>query len=240
MGRLSSALSSLIKDLRAPQGRMQTLENRLGRDERSELQTLESWNAQQSPHSASNPSQNPSHDPSRDELLNYLGRLANDYHLPRKVVYAVAHAESDFNVNLVKKNLARDAKGHVKHDGHGNLIIRSIDYGVMQVNSGNINAGPVKDAHGNKFVISDDVKSDWRANARAGVALLAPAYHLAQLEQGPGATMEDHAQQAYSQYNSGKERLRERYLSEKRDGMPKNDADRNFLRRYRETSDKQK
>ncbi len=52
--------------------------------------------------------------------------------------------------------------------------------------------------------------------------------------------MEDHAQQAYSQYNSGKERLRERYLSEKRDGMPKNDADRNFLRRYRETSDKQK
>ncbi len=214
--------------------------NRLGRNERGELQTVESRDARQIPHSASDPSQNASHDPSHDEVLNYLGRLADDYHLPRKAVYAVAHAESDFNVNLVKRNLARDAKGHVRHDAHGNSIIRSIDYGVMQVNSGNINAGPVKDAHGNKFVISDDVKSDWRANARAGVAILAPACHLAELEQGPGATMEDHAQQAYSQYNSGKERLRERYLNEKRDGIPKNDADRNFLRRYRETSDKQK
>ena len=155
-------------------------------------------------------------------------------------MYAVAHAESNFNVNLVKKNFAHDAKGHVRHDDHGNSIIRSVDYGVMQVNSGNINAGPVKDANGNKFVIRDDVKSDWKANARAGVALLAPAYHLAELEQGPGATVDDHAQQAYSQYNSGKERQRERYLNEKSDGMPKNDADRNFLQRYGETPDKKK
>jgi soluble lytic murein transglycosylase-like protein len=236
MGRLSRALSSLIQDLHEPRGQMRTLENR---GEHGDLQTLESHATNQSaPHPLSQ-SQGASQQPAHDEILNYLGRLADDYHLPRKVVYAIAHAESDFDLNLVKNNLARDAKGQVRHDGHGKSIIRS-DYGLMQVNSGNMNADPVKDAHGNKFVIRDDVKSDWRANARAGVALLAPAYHLAELEQGPGAAIEDHAQQAYSQYNSGKERLRERYLKERRDGLPTNDADRNFLQRYRETPDKPK
>jgi hypothetical protein len=102
----------------------------------------------------------------------------------------------------------------------------------MQINSSNIGA-TVKDPHGHPFKIGKEVESDWKANARAGVALLAPAYALAELEQGPGATPEDHAQQAYSQYNSGKARMRDRYLKEGRDGMPLNGADRNFIQKYR-------
>lgn len=101
----------------------------------------------------------------------------------------------------------------------------------MQINSSNI-GGIVKDAHGHPFKIGEEVETDWKANVRAGVALLAPAYGLAELEQGPGATAEDHAQQAYSQYNTGKPRMRDRYLKQGRDGMPKNGADRNFLQRY--------
>lgn len=131
-------------------------------------------------------------------------------------------------------NYAHDRHGHPRHDKHGDPIIRSTDYGVMQVNSSNINHGPVRDAHGHPFKIAEDVKTDWKANARAGVALLAPAYRLAELEQGPGATAEDHAQQAYSQYNSGQPRMRDRYLRERRDGMPQDGADRNFLQKYRQ------
>ena len=46
--------------------------------------------------------------PSREEVLNYLGHLADDYHLPRKVVYAVADAESSFRTNLETSNYERD------------------------------------------------------------------------------------------------------------------------------------
>jgi len=45
------------------------------------------------------------HSPSREEVLNYLGKLADDYHLPEKLVYAVADAESRFDVNLVHENI---------------------------------------------------------------------------------------------------------------------------------------
>ncbi len=233
MGRLSRALSSLIQDLYEPHGRMQTLENRLEPNEHGGFQTLESRD-RQSPHSTSNPAQNASHEPSRDEALNYLGRLADDYHLPRKLVYAVADAESSIDPSKAPhQNYKLDRHKHIVYDKEGKPIIKSWDYGLMQVNSSNIERGEVKDPHGHRFKIGEDVKTDWKANARAGVALLAPAYRLAEMEQGAGATPEDHARQAYSQYNTGKPELRDRYLKERRDGMPENDADRNFLERYR-------
>ena len=171
--------------------------------------------------------------PTRQEVLNYLGVLADDYHIPRKVVYAVADAESSLDVGAVGKNYAHDKRGRPNIDKHGKPIIKSTDYGLMQINSSLINKEELKDAHGRTFRIGTDVERDWRANARAGVALLAPAYQFAEWEQGPSATIEDHAQQAYSQYNSGSRRMRDRYLKERRDGMPQDGADRNFLEKYR-------
>lgn len=110
--------------------------------------------------------------PSREEILNYLGQLADDYQIPRKVVYAVADAESSLDVGVVSKNYAHGKHGHHRIDKHGNPIVKSTDYGLMQINSGLINKEEVKDAHGHAFKIGEDVKRDWRANARAGVALL--------------------------------------------------------------------
>jgi hypothetical protein len=213
---------------------MQTLENRLGRNEQGGLQTLESRNAEQAPRTPSSPSQNAPHASTHDEVLNYLGRLADSYHLPRKLVYAVADAESTVNPSKEPHpNYKLDKHKHIMHDKQGKPIIKSWDYGLMQINSSNIDKGEVKDPHGHGFKIGEDVKTDWKANARAGVALLAPAYRLAEIEQGPGATPEDHAQQAYSQYNTGKPELRDRYLKERQDRMPQNDADRNFVQKYR-------
>ncbi len=173
--------------------------------------------------------------PMENEVLNYLGSLAKDYHLPPKLVYAVADAESHLNPmvdpqpNYLKRN------GKTVHDRQGNRIVRSWDYGLMQINNTAFGT-TVKDPRGQKFKIGADVELDWQANARAGVALLAGAYDLAKLEQGPGATQEDHAQQAYPQYNGGKPERRDRYLKEK-NGLPENDADRNFLLRYRKWTD---
>ncbi len=141
-------------------------------------------------------------------------------------MYAVADAESSVDPKKLHHNPAVKGKhGHVIHPP-------STDFGVMQINRSNI-GGTVKDANGHPFKIGKEVERDWKANARAGVALLAPAYGLAEVEQGPSATAEDHAQQAYSQYNSGKPRMRDRYLKQRPDGMPENGADRNFLERYR-------
>ncbi|MGB6833197.1 MAG: hypothetical protein WBE24_07035, partial [Candidatus Acidiferrum sp.] len=55
------------------------------------------------------------------------------------------------------------------------------------------------------------VKTDWQTNARAGVALLAMQYRLAEQERGRQSTEESRAQQAYSGYNGGT-RNRRRYL----------------------------
>ncbi|MBZ5701463.1 MAG: lytic transglycosylase domain-containing protein [Acidobacteriia bacterium] len=175
--------------------------------------------------------------PSTNEVLDYLGVLAKEYHLPPKFVNGVASAESGFTPDLEIPNYLTDKHGNIVHGKHGDKIVKSVDYGLMQINSRRIGHDVVKDAHGHPFKIGDDVKTDWKANARAGVAILASAYHLAKLEQGPGATEEDHAQQAYSQYN-GSARARDRYLKERPDGLPKNDADRNFLLRYRQRPEK--
>jgi soluble lytic murein transglycosylase-like protein len=172
----------------------------------------------------SGPAQNSSNEPTREDALTYLGQLAKDYHLPAEFVYAVADAESSVNPNEREKlNYSKDR--------HGNRIVKSRDYGLMQINDTTVGT-EVKDAQGRRFKIGEDVKADWRANARAGVAILAGAYHLAELEQGPGATEEDHAQQAYSQYNTGKPKLRDRYLKGK-DGVPQHKSDRNFIQKYK-------
>src|SRR5205807_1499099 len=159
--------------------------------------------------------------------------------VPRKLVYAFAEAESSVNPNIAPHPNYERKNGKIVYDQDGKKKIASWDYGMMQVNSDNVfhvdahqrTRGVVKDARGHLFKIGDEVKTDWKANARAGVALIAPAYHLAELEQGPGATAEDHAQQTYSHYN-GNENTRDRYLKQRKDGLPQNDADRNFLEAY--------
>jgi hypothetical protein len=89
----------------------------------------------------------------------------------------------------------------------------------------------VKDPQGNKFKIGADVKSDWKADARVGVALLQEQYELAQIEQGAITSEQDRAQQTYSGYN-GENGNRDRYLHEDRNGQPNNKNDRHFLRNY--------
>lgn len=153
----------------------------------------------------------------------------------------MADAESGIDPHKPPRPNYEYKNGKAVLDKQGNKKIASWDYGLMQVNSGNIadvdsrgrQLGIVKDAQGRPFKIGEDIKTDWRANARAGVALLAPDYHLAELEQGPNATREDHAQQAYSHYNSGDARERDRYLKRDRQGLPAHGPDRNFLRKYR-------
>jgi len=189
-------------------------------------------------HASSPVKQEAASQPSRKEVLDYLGVLAKEYHLPSKLGSGVASAESSLMTQQTTPNYKTDRHGHFVRGKDGNKILTSVDYGLMQINSSRIGHDLVKDAHGHPFKIGEEVKTNWQANARAGVAILADAYHLATLEQGPGATEEDHAQQAYSQYN-GNERARDRYLKNRADGMPANKADRNFLRRYREQSGNQ-
>jgi len=162
----------------------------------------------------------------REDVLNYLEALAKHYHLPEKLVYAVADAESSLRPKLENHNPAvRDKKGRVVHPG-------STDYGLMQINDRTWIGETVKDASDRPFKVGQDVKTDWKANARAGVAILARQYKLADLEQGAGATEEDRAQQPYSGYSHG-ERKRDLYLQQGGDGQPKYGKDRNFLLRYR-------
>ncbi len=141
-------------------------------------------------------------------------------------MYAVAEAESSTRPKLENHNPpVRDKKGRVVHPG-------STDYGLMQINDRTWIGQTVKDANDHPIKIGQDVKTHWKANARAGVAILARQYKLADLEQGAGATEEDRAQQTYSGYSHG-ERKRDLYLQEGRDGQRKYGKDRNFLLKYR-------
>lgn len=63
-------------------------------------------------------------------------------------------------------------------DEHGNPTVKSWDYGLMQINSPRIGHDKVKDADGHSFLIGEEVKHDWKANARAGVAIIKHAYDL--------------------------------------------------------------
>lgn len=181
------------------------------------------------------PAPNPratSSNPAREEVLNYLGQLADDYRVPRRVVYALAEAESHIDPEIDPQPNYLKSKGKFVLDKQGSKQVASWDYGLLQINSGTIGK-KVKDATGRSFHVDPNIKDkgEWKVNASSGVAIFADAYHLAQLEQGPGATEEDHAQQAYSQYNGGSPKTRERYLKEK-NSAPENGADRNFLRAY--------
>jgi hypothetical protein len=115
--------------------------------------------------------------PSREDVLNYLGELANDYQIPSRVVYAVADAESSLNPDARHLNAASHRRGK--------LVPATWDYGLMQINEVKI-GGEEKDARGHIFKIGEDVKTDWKANARAGVAILAKGYHLAEARAGAG------------------------------------------------------
>jgi len=164
--------------------------------------------------------------PSEQELRDYLTSLAKAYDLPTDFVHAVAKTESTFGPNKTNKNPPHK-------DKHGRLVPASTDYGLMQINSRKIGRDVVEDPEGNKFKIGEDVKSDWKANARAGVAILAEQYEVAKIEQGAVTSAQDRAQQAYSGYNGGNGN-RDRYLHENRDGLPHDKNDQHFLKNYLE------
>jgi len=179
------------------------------------------------------PTRQPStgNNPTQEEMRDYLASQAKEYGLPTDLVHAVAQTESSFHPSKIGHNRAWK-------DKRGRIHPASNDLGLMQVNEAKIGE-PVKDAKGHSFKIGKDIETDWKANARAGVAILAGQYHLAELEQGPGYSAQDRAQQAYAGYNGGEGR-RDRYLRERHDGLPRNDHDRHFLLNYQEERLKKK
>lgn len=221
MGHLARALASLFTDRRETHDRAHS-------EQANEQQggCYEHLGQRAQDHAGAPPSHAAASGPSKKEVLDYLGRVAQEYKLPSKLVYSVANAESSLDPNKEHRNPPqKDKHGKVMHPG-------STDYGLMQINDRTWFGKPVKDASGHSFKIDENVKTGWRANARAGVAILTRQYDLAALEQGPGATEEDHAQQAYSGCSHGEKR-RDLYLREGRDGLPANGKDRNFLQKYR-------
>lgn len=80
-------------------------------------------------------------------------------------------------------------------------LAHSTDHGLMQIHGKTWFGKSVKGPDGHPFRIGEEVKNDWKANARAGVAILADAYRLAELEPKPGTSPQDLVQQTYSQYN---------------------------------------
>src|SRR5579864_1484409 len=103
--------------------------------------------------------------PTQDDALIYLEQLSEQYRLPRKLVFGVADAESGINpATGPHHNTYRDRRGRLH---------RSTDYGFMQVNDKTWFGKSVKDANGRPFqILGREVEHDWRANARAGVAIL--------------------------------------------------------------------
>ncbi len=127
--------------------------------------------------------------PTNERVRGELTSLASAYGVPSNVILATAKTESNFDVNAVNDNL--NSKGQVT----------STDYGVMQVNSRNI-GGTATGPDGKPFTITDSIKSDWKANANAGVAIAAQEYRAA-IKSQPNGTAETRAQQTYSGYNAG-------------------------------------
>jgi hypothetical protein len=157
--------------------------------------------------------------PSRLQVRNYLGSLADAYNLPRELVHAVAQTQSGFATDRVRANRPTSDVAQLGSDNQR--------YGVMQVSDDQIGK-TVRDGDGASFQIGENIRTDWKANADAGVALFAQHYRLAEMEQ-PYSTMEVRAQQAYSGYSAGNA-LRDRYLAT----LPYSDApahpdDRAFL-----------
>ncbi len=169
--------------------------------------------------------------PSRKEILDYLGQLADQYDLPRKLVYGVADAESSLTPDLVSPNYKRDRHHNIVHDEHGNPVVKSKDYGLMQINSPRIGHDFVRDANGHRFKIEENVIHDWKANARAGVAIIKHAHDVITLSEGPGASSEDIALGTYSYYNH--DHSWHKFLERDKHGVPKDGAVRNFYNKYR-------
>jgi len=169
--------------------------------------------------------------PSRQDVLNHLGYLADDYHLPRKLVYATAAAESDFDVNEIHENFAHDKHNRLVHDKQGNPIVKSVDYGLMQINGPRINHDKVKDSAGRTAMITDAVTRDWKANAEAGVAILKHNYDLIMLSEPPGASREDVALATYAAYNHGQSHWH-KFLERDKRGVPRDGPVRNFYNKY--------
>ena len=173
----------------------------------------------------------PTQAPSRQEVLHYLGSLAHEYHLPERLVYAVADAESSINPRVDPQPNYLTRHGKRVHDKQGNPIVKSWDYGLMQINSPRIGHDFVRDANGHRFKIEENVIHDWKANARAGVAIIKHAHDVITLSEGPGASSEDIALGTYSYYNH--DHSWHKFLERDKHGVPKDGAVRNFYNKYR-------
>lgn len=165
-----------------------------------------------------------------------MGQLADEYHLPRKLVHGVADAESSFDPHKVNNNYKRDGHSNIVNDEQGHPIIKSKDYGLMQINSPRIGHDVVKDSNGHRFKIEANVIHDWKANARAGVAIIKHGYDLVSMSEGPGANSEDVALGTYSYYNH--DHRWHKFIDRDKHGVPKDGAVRNFYKKYQNTPDR--
>ena len=174
--------------------------------------------------------------PTPRQVRQHLAALAGAYGLPAPLVHAVAQTGGGFDTGK-KRPVAQPFRAEA-------FSARDLDpenkaYGVMQVRDDQI-GNTVRTPDGSSFQIGEDIKSDWKANAQAGVALLAQHYQLAGLE-NPFGSEQERAQQAYAGYSGGAP-YRDRYLQtlpyiDRFAVMPSNDLpahpdDRAFLRNF--------
>ncbi len=157
----------------------------------------------------------------RVQVREYLGALAGTYGLPAGLVRAVARTESNFDTGHT-----RAKRGATRDD----FEPENTGYGLMQVRDDQIGqTAPAPDGSAHK--IGNHIKTNWRANARAGVALLAQQYQLATLE-NPFGSEQEHAQQAYAGYSGGAS-YRDRYLQTlSYSNQPAHSDDRSFLKSF--------
>lgn len=156
--------------------------------------------------------------PSKADVIAELDRLATAYGIPKDILKAVAQKESNFDTTALNQN----------KDKKGNIV--STDYGLMQINSSNI-GGTVKGSDGKSFTIGDSVKTDWKANANVGAAMVSQEYKAAVRDQ-PNGTAQTRAQQTYSGYNAGPSG-RERYTQKNAKGDYLDGRDKGFLTIYK-------
>jgi hypothetical protein len=155
------------------------------------------------------------------QLRRHLTALADTYGLPSEFVRAGAQTESGFNTGKTqtKPGASRDA-----------FAPDNRAYGVLQVRDDQIGK-TMRAPDGSSFQIGENIKSDWKANAQAGVALLAQHYQLADLE-NPFGSEQERAQQAYAGYSGGAP-FRDRYLQTlPYNDLPAHPDDRAFLKNF--------
>ncbi len=152
-------------------------------------------------------------------------------------MYATASAESDYDVDKVSPNFAQDKHHRPVKDKGGKAVVKSVDYGLMQINSSRINHDVVKNSAGHKIKITDAVEKDWKANAEVGVAILKHDYELVSLSVPPGTSPEDIALATYSAYNHGAAHWH-KFLEKDKNDVPKDGGVSNFYHRYRAAPDR--